>query len=360
MLNKQHCFAQSIISPEKQQIYKTHMCGLCHALGDYYGYFTSLLNRHETILLNLLVTAQTPEDIKIVERQCPLNPLKKVATNQDLASQFSAAVAVELVKVNNGDHIQDSQGKDLSAIALDKVLKAPHENALRTLTALNFDTEVLTELGKSQTLVEQTEGKEASQPSATVSAYLFGMTARLANQPQNEENLLKIGTCYGSYLYLMDAVNDYTRDMANGQYNPLRKFSQQEKGILTLSQDGIQWLLNRFTDIKESIEECTSEINFYRYQDMITELLCQPLDRVQVATAELASCEHGLTFRRYGIADVLQMAMFMSPFQTKISDYSDNFLFASMSGNDPNRRNSGGGFCCVPDCEPSCDGVECG
>ncbi|MEI6332614.1 MAG: DUF5685 family protein [Pseudanabaena sp. ELA645] len=353
MLNKQHCFAQSIISLEKQQIYRTHMCGLCHALGDHYGLFSSLLNRHETILLNLLVTAQTPEDITVVERRCPLNPSKKVSTNQDVASQFSAAVAIELVKVNNSDHIQDSQGKDLPAVVLDKVLKAPHETALKTLTALNFDTEVLTELGKIQTLAEQSPSQETSQPSATVSAYLFGMTARLANQPQNEQNLLKIGTCYGSYLYLMDAVNDYTRDMANGHYNPLRKFSQQGKGILTLSQDGIQWLHNRFTDIKKTIEECTSQINLYRYEDMITELLCQPINQNLVAISELASCENGLTFQRYGIADIFKMAMFMSPFHENLkSNYvGKNFLHTGSFGNGLNADAIGCGECLSAPCE---------
>ncbi len=329
MLNKQHCFSQKI-TQEQQQIYHTHMCGLCHALGDSYGLFSRMLTQHETILLNLLVTAQKPQEIEIVERKCPLNPLKNVTTNQDLASQFSAAVAVELSKVNNNDHIQDSQGKDIPAIVLDQLLEKPHQIALQTLTELNFDAEILTELGKNQTLAETTENQEPSKPSATVSAYLFAMTARLTNNLHNEDYLLKIGTCYGSYLYLMDAVNDYTRDLANGHYNPLRKFSKQEKGILTLSQEGILWLISRFSDIKNTIKKATNELNLYRYQDLITELLYQPIDQNLVAITELANCEKGLTFQRYKLTDLFQLVMFMSPFQIdsrKFNYSGKNFFF---------------------------------
>jgi hypothetical protein len=224
MLNKQHCFAKNIISQQEKRIYQTHMCGLCHALGDSYGLFSRLLTRHETILLNLLVTAQNPEDINIVERRCPLNPLLKVTTNQSIASKFAAAISVALANVNTIDHIQDSQGKDISAVVLKSLLNKAHQQALQTLTELDFDSQYLTELGSLQTAAEQTSEEDASTPSATVSAYLFGMTSRLANKPENEENLMKIGSCYGSYLYLMDAVNDYTSDMANGDYNPLRQF----------------------------------------------------------------------------------------------------------------------------------------
>jgi hypothetical protein len=33
----QHQFAPRFGDPDKRQAYTTHMCGLCHALGDRYG-----------------------------------------------------------------------------------------------------------------------------------------------------------------------------------------------------------------------------------------------------------------------------------------------------------------------------------
>jgi hypothetical protein len=32
MLSQQHRFANQILHPQRQQAYKVHMCGLCHAL----------------------------------------------------------------------------------------------------------------------------------------------------------------------------------------------------------------------------------------------------------------------------------------------------------------------------------------
>ena len=87
-----HQTASNFATCRDRSTYRTHMCGLCHALGDEYALLSRLLTLQETILLNLLVSAQREEAPGNATRRCPLNPTRKVNTNQDIASQFAAAV----------------------------------------------------------------------------------------------------------------------------------------------------------------------------------------------------------------------------------------------------------------------------
>ena len=93
MLTKSHYAARQYVCAHDRATYRWHMCGLCHALGDDYGLTTRLLTNHDMILLNLLTEAQYPQETPTVMRRCPLNPRRKVPTNQEAASRFAAATA---------------------------------------------------------------------------------------------------------------------------------------------------------------------------------------------------------------------------------------------------------------------------
>jgi hypothetical protein len=311
MLTKQHHFASRIIDLDKRRAYKTHMCGLCHALGDGYGLPIRLLTSHEMILLNMLTTAQRRDEPAVVMRRCPLNPLVKVRTNRDTASTFAAAASVELASVSIADDIEDSGG--ITARLLGRALNQPQQTALDTLESLGFDVEALTQLGARQSAAEQDDSQDASQPSAMASATLFAMTARLADAPENAEVLSTIGANYGAYLYLMDAFRDYPSDMRHGDYNPLRRFGEQVDGAFTLSLDGLKWLLARFEKIQAAIREQIAKLHLYRYQQVIAQLLTEPVDKVVYALWKQIRSQQGLAFAQLGMADALKAAAFVMP-----------------------------------------------
>jgi hypothetical protein len=313
MLTKQHHFASRIIDLEKRRAYKTHMCGLCHALGDGYGLPIRLLTSHEMILLNLLTSAQRRDEPAVVMRRCPLNPLVKVRTNHDTASKFAAAASVELASVSVADDIEDSGGRDLAARVLGRVLHKPQQTALKTLESLGFDVEGLTQLGVRQAAAEQDDAQDASQPSAAASAALFAMTARLADAQENADALGIVGANYGAYLYLMDAFRDYPSDMRHGNYNPLRRFGEQVGGTYTLSLEGLKWLLARFEKVQAAIREQIGKLHFYQYQEVIRQLLTEPVDKIVYALWKQTRSQQGLAFAQLGMADALKAAAFVLP-----------------------------------------------
>ncbi len=331
MLNQQHLLVNNVLcKPDERQVYQVHMCGLCHALGGDYGLASRLITNHEMILLNMLVSSQSQEDIEIVERRCPLNPLKKVSTNQGIASKYAAAVAIQLTAIGAEDHVKDSKGQDIRAGMLSRFLKKPRNTALKTLMELGLDCEALTQLGEMQTVAEQEAG-DPSTPSAIVSGELFAMTSDLANSPENKEQLAKIGVAYGEFLYLLDAFRDFTHDITYCEYNPLRRFSQQSSDILTLSRNGIKWLLSRFEYVRDTILTEISQITFYRNSNAVGELLLQPINLSITTFSELAENQKGLTFKQFNTSDVLRTVFFSQPIDSnnreqKLSSVSKRFL----------------------------------
>jgi len=307
----QHQPALCIPNAQERASYRTHMCGLCHALGDKYGQLSRLLTTREMILLNLLTTAQTPEAPSVVQRRCPINPLRTVNTNQNIASDFAAAASVELAQQSFADDLQDSAGINLTARSADWILRKVQSGSRQLLAEIGFETETLTNLNARQSEIEAGGAGDPTGPTAAASAKLFAMTAQLAGTPENAVPLAAIGASYGSYVYLTDAYRDYADDMVSGDFNPLRHFSQRAQNEFTLSQDGLAWLLDRFTEIQSAIRQHVGQLTLYRHQDTIARLLCKPVDKMVQELSQRA--DQPITYQQWTLMDALRAAFFLAP-----------------------------------------------
>ncbi len=319
MLTNQHCFAKRILEPAQRRQYQIHMCGLCHALGDDYGLMARLLTNHEMTLLNMLTEAQSETSSEITVRRCPLYPARKVAANQSPASRFAAAAAVLLASVSVEDDIQDGRGWRLISRSMHMLLSRPRSAALQTLAEMGFDPEIFTGLNQRQKDAEQATFGDAIAPSS--SASIFAMTARLAENPRNEESLAAIGKNYGAYIYLLDAFRDYPKDMEQGDYNPLRRFSLESNGYLTLSQAGIRWLTKQLEDILVNIRLHVGELQLHRYREAIITLLCQPIERLVVRLTEQTTSSRVMRFTKLETREILKSALFMTPALVSASEH---------------------------------------
>jgi hypothetical protein len=289
------------------------MCGLCHALGDGYGLPFRLLTGHEMILLNLLVTAQRKTDTEVVLRRCPLNPLRWVTTNKDVASDFAAATAVALAQVSLEDTVRDSAGKHLPARLGHRLLNRPYRMALATLERLGLATGTLTQLGPQQMVAEDDEAYDPAQPTAEAGAQLFARTAHLAGQAGNETALATIGACYGTYIYLMDAYRDFPEDMQQGHYNPLRRFCVQRENLFSLSHAGLRWLLERFKQLRAEIKAQLGQVQLHRHEALLADLLTGPLTHMIDDLAYQVLHQRDRAFRFWQIGDILKAAFFFLP-----------------------------------------------
>ena len=364
----QNQFAPCLPDPQERRAYATHMCGLCHTLGDRYGLLARMATSHELILLNLLTSAQRADEPVTARRRCPLNPLRLVPANRDVASEFAAAVAIELANVKFGDDVQDSAGRDAPARLGRWLAHRPRQAALRVLRDLRFDVEILERSGERQAWAEADETQDPAGPSALVGAELFSTTARLAGRPENTDALAAMGGHYGAYIYWLDAYRDFARDMARGDYNPLRRFGQRSAQVLTLSQAGLEWLSGRLKAIQYALGENVPKLRLHRHHGLVLKLLCGPVDKVALELSHRLQRGEP-TFRRARWAEVLKAGLFFLPVPEGGASVASARTYQEMPGlaYDPEREHKrgtcqdlgyGGGNACYY-CD-SCGHVPCG
>ena len=336
------------------------MCGLCHALGDDYGLPTRLLTSHEMVLLNILTTAQSRTPIQPVLRRCPLNPKRKVQTNQTSASQFSAAVAIELSQIHLADKLADGQGPSLWPKLGLWGLKGQQKKALTQLHKMHLATTNLLDLNQNQAQVELKAAQDATVPTANVSADLFAHTAQLAQNPHNGFALRAIGLAYGRYLYLADAYQDFAADMAQGQFNPLRHFASQSEDSYVLSLAGLNWLKEKFEDCQQEIQQNFSQLRLFRDVDLLYDLLITPLKRLQTELSHQVLRKSPLSFQKKKWRDRLVNMLFW-PTALIFADCDCN---CDCNACDCNGCGNGDGCCsCSPcdcrDTDSSCCHISC-
>jgi hypothetical protein len=312
MLTKSHYAARHFINAKDRPIYRQHMCGLCHALGNEYGFATRLFTNHDAIFFSILINAQHPQEIPTIRQRCPINPRRKMVSNDDDAGKFAAATAITLAAVSVDDDVLDSKGHDVIAKTVRRLLKKPQHTALRVMENLDFDTSVLVQLSQNQSDAERAD-QDSEIPSAKAASALFAMTANLAGNTANEEALSAIGKQYGAYLYFADAYRDFSRDMAKGDYNPLRRFGIHQDGNIILSHTGLIWLLNRLQNIHSTLQTEITRLHLYRYEETVSHLLIMPvLALINKLQAQIARKET-LAFRQWTFVDVLKSAFFVLP-----------------------------------------------
>lgn len=366
MLTNQHRFVARMIHCSERVQYKKHMCGVCHALGDEYGFASRLMTNHEIILLNMLTEAQYETLPDAVMRRCPLNPTQHVQTNQTVSSRFAAAVGVMLVNTSVEDDLRDGKGIQLPTRLLKAMTHRLATTAYNTLESLAFDTRQLLALQDEQTQAEANNSNPLV-PSMQSSATIFAMTGNLANQPQNQPALATVGANYGAYVYLLDAVKDYAEDYHSGEYNPLMPYAQVGSNVLTLTQSGVNWLKAEFLDILQNIHNGLESIQLHHYQETIHTMLTEPIQRM---LNRLDDVTDGIHYAQVTSRDIWKSLLLMSEDKSKGESVDDFFSDddeadhpTKQKGKKPKKSNNSS--CCSGEDAAyscmwiSCDGIDC-
>lgn len=312
MLSKDNRWIEREMADHERDAYSLHECGLCHVLGRQYSYFFPLLISQETVLLNLLVSAQSPDVPEVFESPCLRNPLRRVCRNQGVGSQFAAAITLIFAHLNVQDDIADTGS--WTARLLNQIIARPYRHALKTLADIEVDSQIFEIFPDLQSAAEQAAPQQAVQPVATMFARLFAATAKLASMPHNFEALASIGAAYGAYLCFRDALRDYPQDMAHGFYNPLREFSSQpDRETLVLSHEGLEWMLLSLEEIASVIDDCATDLTLFHYKSVIEKLASASLDRTIQLLKLKAHERQDLVFKRWSLREAAKAAAFVLP-----------------------------------------------
>ena len=205
------------------ELYKSFYCGLCRAMGKSISRFSRITLNYDMVFLSLLRVALTGESIESAAFRCKLKPARKrchIKPGESLL--YSSCVAANLSYFKYMDEISDAKNKFkkiLLKIFFPAFLLFSHmkKKALKHYPGLECQIAVplasLSELEKQNCQsIDQTASCFADLMESVVS---FGLL-----EPRASGIARTLGRSLGKWLYMVDAADDFDKDLKEGNYNP--------------------------------------------------------------------------------------------------------------------------------------------
>ena len=226
------------------EYYKAAYCGLCHALKKRGGLAARFVVNYDFTFLAILLCTARGEASGFCYRRCVASPMRKkcaCVTSRSFEEAADAAIILSWWKLK--DTIQDSGFFEgiparLGSLFLRRAYhKAYHRNPdFSELTRACLDQ--LHDLEKKRI-------NSLDQPADTFARILQALTCELEKDTVRRP-LEQMFYQIGRFIYLIDAWDDFARDLKEGGYNPIaERFDCREAPLPENIQNELVFTLNQ-------------------------------------------------------------------------------------------------------------------
>ena len=209
------------LTEENRQRYRACYCGLCHVLKARFGNVGRLTLSNDMTFLMLLLSSLYEPDETCYDERCILHPTKKHRAIVSKAAEYAADMNVLLAYHKCLDDIADEgslRGR-AGEMALRRAYRKVHARYPQKCEKVKGILEKIADLEKANTDDIDAITRLSGQMLAETFAWKDDVFAPY---------LRDIGMSLGSFIYLMDAFEDYDGDIRRGRYNPLIKKDNQQ------------------------------------------------------------------------------------------------------------------------------------
>ncbi len=212
---------------KEYELYKSAYCGLCRTMGKKTGCFSKMTLNYDFVFLVLLRKVAEKRSGEIKMRRCVAHPLKRRPMLEiDDSLIYCARTSVMLTKLKLQDNVNDTHGfkKFLARIvALVSIFfKKTDKNLLPLETQLKECIETLTKLEKENT--------DSIDTVADIFGRLLSAVASYALEGNEAQMCAKIGYHLGKWIYIIDAIDDFSDDIKTNSFNPIVNSFGKELG----------------------------------------------------------------------------------------------------------------------------------
>ena len=253
-----------------ETLYQALYCGVCKGIGKTCGQAARLGLSYDVTFLSALLHNLAGVDITVEKQHCVTHCIrtKKMAVVDELSKQLGA-LNTALVYYKYTDDIADGdkgRGKRLIFKRGFKKMKKAYPEIERI---------VRENLARQEALEKQ---KIASiDRAADATANMIKEFADYALKDKATEHTARLFYTLGKWIYLIDALDDYDKDIKKGAYNPfVLSYGAESRQALLQGEKGkeVQFIFNAlFFDIRE----CLASVKFYFNRDLIDNVLLRGL-----------------------------------------------------------------------------------
>lgn len=266
-------------------LYKAAYCGLCKSIGKTCGTNGRFLLNYDLTFFSVLLHNLSDADMKIERKRCIIHPIvKRPIAKSDALTDRIAALNVILARYKLNDNIIDSgRGRLKRAFfaraykrakkaepELDRIVKARYEELLR-LERANCD-------------------------SLDMSADPFGnMMADLSAEllkDFSDENTQNLFYALGKWIYLIDAIDDFDKDLKSRSFNVFVNAYKDSKSKNELLANHAKDVIIVFGTVIAAIAEAAGKLNYKFNHDLTDNVLLNGIREQTKKIMENKKCKN--------------------------------------------------------------------
>ncbi len=216
---------ESQVQCELNSTYRLHYCGTCKTMGTLYGQKTRPLLNFDTVFLSELLAILGNEQQNhwhdaYQAKSCFQLPKNQV--DMPISLQFSATVNVLLASLKVEDNRQD--GATFRMKIAQKLYGISFQKVEMQMQNWGLATDLLWQEMENQAKIEANFDKNTdfAAPTAKMTALIFEKGAEVVGNMQAKSAMYDFGKAFGTLIYWLDALEDYEKDLKNGQFNAIQ------------------------------------------------------------------------------------------------------------------------------------------
>ena len=226
------------------ELYKSFYCGLCKTMGKKISVFSRLTLNYDMVFLVLLRAALTKEPFENKCFRCKLKPAKKrnhIKPNAALLYSSCAAAILAYYKCIDDIHDTKNKLKKFFYRFISLFFSHMKKKACRIFPGLDV------QISKPLSELNALEKERCGSADKAASCFAELMKNILCFGLESEEHIRiagQIGWHLGRWLYIIDALDDYKKDIKKKEYNPfIEYYNKNNNGSITADIDNIKYSL---------------------------------------------------------------------------------------------------------------------
>ncbi len=219
------------------EAYKSVYCGLCRQMGRDYSFLARFSLSYDCTFYAMLLMALSKSCSGFKDGRCTFNPLKKCkfAICEDDCFSKASAFSVLSVYYKLKDDMKDERFfKRLFIRMMFPFFSHWRNKALKKYSEVDNYLSQMTNLQSKTESDPEFTVDAAAHPTALMLSNLFALEA---SGDADKRILREFGYQLGRWIYLIDAADDYEKDIKNGNFNPYKslKIDCEEQPIKIIS-----------------------------------------------------------------------------------------------------------------------------
>ena len=250
---------KDLLDSGQRGLWQTFMCGLCLSTKRQIGNLPRLFVNNDVNTFNVLFHSVTGKDVDIVSARCVAHPLKKrsLLVTDEITDKLAVANVI-LTRWNLYDDVVDG-GSAKKRVALSAISSA-YGKAKKVWEQLDE------EINDDYTRLRNEE--QSNCTSIDRAAHHFALLSehfcKLALEDKANDYVTTLCYNLGRWIYLIDALDDIAKDIANNNFNPFVScYNATSTEQVAEHADEIQFVM--YTTLNR-VAQCYNDLNITKYK----------------------------------------------------------------------------------------------